>query len=469
MDSYRKFKADKIRAEAQNALDQTAITSQPSQYEISPKTQDNVAPRASGTVIAARSEDGHSGISNVIDLSPTTSRDKFVSPPSRPRRSISVRSNLSALDSKLSPKAKREKLVDKLRLPSGASSRSYSEAAGAVKRKKNLVNKMEGWWNAVKSNFTADSLTESSRSRYHSTAQRRIPSAPHSRRESMLPPSILPAAQPSFFASESMRRGSSNAHTLHHATSHGELRRIPSYGDHLQASDSPRSTSGDLAGMPRVDAPEIDSLTSPGYAIDEQECIPLSQRAASGLETRRNQPHLRLELEPLTLGSMARDGTRSNQLIDSQGQDQSHNVASAMLHRVSGPSLSRSSSSSYGNPGPGLTPGVPKWDQTPSPIFALGSGSKQETPTAPGAHSTIANVRRHVKHRLAAAKETCDHTLKRTVDAIAVYAEERRTSVDALDDQLRGHGEVLSDSPLVDEESDGDGDEQRRARGGEYQ
>ena len=108
--------------------------------------------------------------------------------------------------------------------------------------------------------------------------------------------------------------------------------------------------------------------------------------------------------------------------------------------------------------GPGLTPGVPKWDQTPSPVYPISAesrGEKEDRPVAPGAEITVASVRRHIKHRLNAAKEICDNTLRRAIDAMTRFAEEQKaqqTMQAEIDDQPLDYFDAISDSPLVDAE-----------------
>jgi serine/threonine-protein kinase RIM15 len=128
--------------------------------------------------------------------------------------------------------------------------------------------------------------------------------------------------------------------------------------------------------------------------------------------------------------------------------------------------------------GPGLTPGLPKWDQTPSPIYALSGdsrGDKEDRPVAPGAEITVASVRRHIKHRLNAAKETCDNTLKKAIDNMTRFADEQKAAQimqAELNDQPLDYFDAISDSPLVDaEESEVEGgdmfDDGFRSRQGE--
>jgi serine/threonine-protein kinase RIM15 len=94
---------------------------------------------------------------------------------------------------------------------------------------------------------------------------------------------------------------------------------------------------------------------------------------------------------------------------------------------------------------------------------------------APGAEITVASVRRHIKHRLNAAKETCDNTLKKAIDNMTRFADEQKAAQimqAEMDDQPLDYFDALSDSPLVDaEESEVEGgdmfDDGFRSRHGE--
>ena len=131
-------------------------------------------------------------------------------------------------------------------------------------------------------------------------------------------------------------------------------------------------------------------------------------------------------------------------------------MAPVIAGSSSRPTENNSRSSSYGQSfvGAGLTPGVPKWDQTPSPIFALSSeaqAANEDRPVAPGAEITVASVRRHVKQRINAAKDACDK---------------------AMDDVPQDYFEKIGDSPFMDtedseNESGGKVDNGLRSRAGE--
>jgi hypothetical protein len=408
---------------------------------------------------------------SAIALTPTASRDDVAISSTGhggPRkRSMSIRSTLSAIDPSRSPNQKRIGVFERPRQTSGSSVRTdvSGSLSMAGKKKKNLVTKMEGWWNAVKSNFIPESQhAPSRRSNLGNHVSHRIPSAPASRRGSGTSP--ITAPQPAFLAApQPMRRESS--HSLRQATSHAELRSKKAYDAHTlqEAASIVGSASADIATLSRQS--QIAAASSPvQYSIPEVSPTNVMSddlpQPMIGLEARRKQPGLRLELQSnvMTRPSSRRTAGSS----DSGGGSLRPGSMSAPLTQNPGVS-SRSSSYGQSNYGPGLTPGVPRWDQTPSPLFSMSAearAAREERPLAPGTDITIASVRRHIKHRLTAAKEICDSTLSKTIAAMTKYAEEQKKD----DEEPVDYMDVVSDSPLVDgddSEMEG-GDESERAR-----
>lgn len=511
MDSYKMFKAAKIRAEQEKAAAEVAASSPPTIAPVtasvlhSPTYHEGSGLQRHLTVPAESTID-----ESAISLTPTTSRDEYITPGGgnhgqMGKRSMSIRSTLSSLDPRMSPIQKRNSMFERQRQSSGSSARSSVDASGSsssgvMRPKKNLVAKMEGWWNAVKSNFTEPPNAPHRPSNLGAYVQHRIPSAPQSRRESQVPsvarPDPVHLSAPTESSRQEVRRSSGSGdsnNSLRQAVSHADLRsRNVSVGfEALSLQDSAQihgSKSADLAKLSRqasVDMPPPPNpepsrdLSGPQQTSPAQEDPPmLAPRSSSGLEARRKQPQLRLELEPhiLTIST----GTSSRTDSDS-GKSMPSRPGGGAFQRAS---QATSRSSSYGQTlsGPGLTPGVPHWDQTPSPIFALGSppeirpagGSslgrssvsqpEAENPVLPGSEITIASVRRHIRHRLNAAKDACDVTLKKTIDAITRYAEERRSAdQDVVDDSQPDFFDGISSSPMPDVD-DRDGDHAKDAR-----
>lgn len=449
MDCYKRYKEEKIRADAEVA--RTKSISRPHSV-VGGSHQEVFSPGTSPVTVAIDHRQNMLDETSAVDLTPTTSRDESQLP--LHKRSMSIRSQLSSTEAPRSPGSKRLSIFDRPRQTSSGSNRSDISSGQSGRKKKNLVNKMEGWWNAVKSNFVPESSHHAFQpSNLGVFVEPRETSAPGSRRGSDQSP--IAAPQAALLAAPPMiRRDTSRS--LRNATSHADLRTPVSASlDANREASIMGSTSADIARLARgsnLDIPPVPPLPAE---------IPLQ----GSMEGRRRQPNLRLELEPHVM-------TRPNSASRSHSSG-SHGVIPSHVYTAQSstrPSENSSRSSSYGNvsTGPGLTPGVNSWDQTPSPIFALNSDAKEtreNRPVAPGADITIASVRRHVKHRLTAAKEACDNTLRKTINAMTRFADEQRLAEDfAIEEkgrleEQRDYFENISDSPLVDAESDYEGPE----------
>ncbi|ORX34130.1 hypothetical protein BD324DRAFT_584008 [Kockovaella imperatae] len=403
------------------------------------------------------------------------------------KRSMSIRSSMSAIDPTKSPLQKKASAFERNRQVSASSARSNADSTTSAKRKKNLVNKMEGWWNAVKSNFGAESSGMGQTTSGPTSPHSRLASAPAGRRVNEVSPIARTSAPmpripppPALLAPQPVNQRRQSSQSLRGVVSHAELRTASGKFDaaHLQeAANIVTSTSGDLSDFYRRassdslrDTRPSMSMTGRKPSVVPEEPSQFPSRATSSLEVRRKGgPNLRLDLEPNMFG-------RTAPVTMSLPSD-----PSPMAHRSSTTAVS-SSHSSTGNiyMHGGLTPGAPRWDETPSPLFAISTESnspailKEDRPVAPGAEITVANVRRHIKRRLEAAKVACDGTLKKTIDVITKFVDEQRTKEQAealrlaMEDQPRDYFEAMSESPLVDaEESEvelGEGHEDRKSR-----
>ncbi|WWC60586.1 uncharacterized protein I303_103160 [Kwoniella dejecticola CBS 10117] len=477
MDEYKRYKEEKIRADldavkrasfiAESLIIPMVAAPIPEEEPVRLSQDLDVTPQPNYDT------------SSAIALTPTTSRDDFGPPPSHSnslrRRSLSIKSTLSLVDPRLSPVSKRSNLFERQRQSSGSSAKTESSSSGTgsgsgQKKKKNLVSKMEGWWNAVKSNFVPES--EHHHPNRPSTlghyVQNRIPSEPNSRR-----PSEIPAPVAGLLAPEARRDSSLS---LRPVVSHAELRPRVLHHDLRETASIVGSTSADIAQLSRQSSEETTMPPSlPQMPIRHPSTVPEEpsfppSRGSSSLETRRRQPNLRLDLESNVL-------TRPNSTFRSH----SDSSASASLSQpkmvplgksaFERPSQATSRSSSFGQSlGPGLTPGVPRWDQTPSPVYALGQerrGSDENRPVAPGADITVASVRKHVKHRLNAAKDICDVTLKKTIEAITGFVERQRQEEDQTEEIPIDYFDALNmnDSPLIDTETESDTGERFESEG----
>ncbi|ORY28595.1 hypothetical protein BCR39DRAFT_559411 [Naematelia encephala] len=476
-DCYKRYKEEKIRAETEHSV--RASHSEGSPVERTDYSAGTSPINEHGTSRPSPRdlEPPNFDTSSAIALTPTTSRDDYAGPSAQSRRrSMSIRSSLSALDPTRSPKQKRSSFLERPRQTSGSSLRSNdtsSSTTAAGKKKKNLVNKMEGWWNAVKSNFIPEGQHQPFRpSNLGAHVAQRIPSAPSSRRGSQVPP--LAAPQAALLAPEAMSRDSSHSsHSLRLAASHQELRSKASQFDSASlagAAGIVGSTSADIGRLSRkpssIEMPPpplpISMVRAPSTVVEE-DSTRAGSRAGSSLEIRRKQPNLRLDLDSSV---MTQPTSRLTAAADSSGSGGQIATAS----HASRPTENSSRSSSYGFSGPGLTPGVNKWAETPSPVIPLSSDAQsvsasEDKPVAPGADITVASVRRHIRHRLDAAKKVCDDTLLGTIALITKFAEAQQPA-ELLDEASHDYFGDVNDSPLVDgEDSEMEGEGSRSTYG----
>ncbi|WWC88163.1 uncharacterized protein L201_003068 [Kwoniella dendrophila CBS 6074] len=466
MDCYKRYKEAKIRAEAETAKRASFVAESPVIPTLTAPIPEE--PSRLSQDLDATPQPNYD-TSSAIALTPTTSRDDFGPPPSTSgslrRRSLSIKSTLSLIDPKLSPISKRSTLHERHRASSGSSVKTDSSTSGnGQKKKKNLVSKMEGWWNAVKSNFVPEENHPHRPSTLGHHTQNRVPSEPNSRRPSEIP-SIH--SQATLLAPEARR---DSALSLRPVVSHAELRPRMIHHDAHDTASIVGSTSADIAHLSRQSSEETTMPPSLPHmpirhpsTVPEEPSFPPS-RGSGSLEARRRQPNLRLDLESNVLSQPSSHSDSSASL----SQPRMVPLGKSPFDR---PSQATSRSSSFGQSlGPGLTPGVPRWDQTPSPVYALGQerrGSDENRPVAPGADITVASVRKHIKHRLTAAKEICDTTLKKTIEAITGFVERQREEEDATEEIPVDYFDALNmnDSPLIDTETESEAGERLESEG----
>ncbi|BEI87152.1 hypothetical protein CcaverHIS002_0704980 [Cutaneotrichosporon cavernicola] len=450
MDNYKAYKAEKIRAEENAASSIQAAQSAPVSTLQSPAMDGDLSryegfPRVATTPIAgerpstssAVRDDGSTLSQSMSSLSPSNSVSFGGT-----RRSMSVRSSTSAIDGKASQRRAlgHERTATHIghdratRQSSGGSTRSNIDPQ--LRRKKNLVTKMEGWWNAVKSNFSNELSPSEHRTNY---SQPRVPSAPQSPRASEKSPSLGSSLMP---PAPARRASSSSGRSIRAATSHVELR-SPQHQPVEATASEPTSRLSTLAA----------AVTQPPPALSKEGDIGHVERhspARPRLETRRNQPSLRLDLDSNVLLPRPHTAaqTTSSHATGSSG-------FASQVGSGSQPAPHESRSSSYGF-GKGFTPGPTRWDGQllPSPTTmaqAPGSASNENKPVAPGAEITIASVRQHVKQRLNAAKEQCDLTLKRIIDKMTMYEDQRiNAASEYVDENRQDYFDTFMDSPVLD-------------------
>lgn len=434
-DEYKAYKAEKIRAETQAASERQG--SQPVSPIIGPSfLGETLDPGASTATLTVPEQT--SALSLRKDDAGQPQQESQESGMHR-RRSLSLRSAISAMDQKRSPNPKRSGFLDRPRQTSGGSIRSASgDTHLSLRRKKNLVSKMEGWWNAVKSNFSTDAEVDAQPPAVPTVySHPRVPSAPQSRRGSDKSSSTFHVS--SLHPPEPVRRSSSTSmRSVRPSTSHMDLPRREAKV--VGGASGLALTSGVDPVVP------VAPLAEPAPAVVHKAGIKQIERHAVGLETRRNQPSLRLDLEPSSLvltGPRHRGSSYMSGSNDSRGST----LPSGSVP-VSQTANSRSSSYGFGQ----SLSASSQWEQSPSPLLpALSTReTKDDKPVAPGADLTVASVRRHVKQRLNAAKEQCDSTLKRIIGTITIYVDQRMAATEDIEDSRQDYFDTFADSPSLD-------------------
>ncbi|ODO12074.1 hypothetical protein I350_00859 [Cryptococcus amylolentus CBS 6273] len=483
LDCYRGYKEMKIKAEKdaeqRRASDgsvkgekapekESETTPQPPQAERTESDHDAtpVPPSASGLTSAhppSSFQAPNAQQGQQFGLTPTTSRESYMSSGSHVpttnnggsgsrqgslrKRSLSFKS-LSLVDPRLSPTLgmkRREKgrqvSGDSLAGSATGSGSAAGGGGGGEKKKKNLATKMEGWWNAVKSNFVPDAESTSQSHLKPSFTSPKKPSAtpsmasiPHT---SAL--TLHRSRSPVYLSPSPTRRGSpSHGLSLRQVISHNELRHrrdrddietaslaggaSPTKRDLLSVEDPDRqsvegyrksidgwkedirlsrNSSADTAvpastlmpppplpaGPVRAPSTVIEESSPPSRDSNEPPSTGLPGHSSSGLggslEARRKQPNLRLELSPHRFNSPFTSGSSNSASASVPGSGPI--PMKVPLGQPLRDSEASSRSSVYGQSagsaaslGPGLTPGVPKWDQTPSPVYNFGLGLSQD-------------------------------------------------------------------------------------------
>lgn len=487
MDCYKGYKEMKIKAEAEamraktpKASDNPIFETKQLGYEHAtrPSLQEERRPaeraharRFSDQEVTISSQKSGEKIPMTLTLTPTVSRDSQGGSlhGSMKRQSLSFK-NLIAVEPRMSPTQRRSSFFERQRQSSGSSTKtdhSYVLGSGSgsgtgLMKKKNLVSKMEGWWNAVKSNFVPEHPPGRPGGERTQGRVNRLPKRSGSIPSITRPESAYLAPEPAAL------RGSPNL-PLRQVISHNELRQRSQRDDHYETASVLDSTPADTARLSRNSSTET-AMPIPQHMlvpppppvrhastvteVTEEPSNPPSRQEPpihTSLEARRRQPNLRLELEPHTLAQPSPHSSNSS-------SSQPRMVPLGMPLRLSESSLK---SSLYGQSlGPGLTPGAPRWDQTPSPVHTFSQHhveDKEDKPVAPGAELTVGSVRNHIRRRLNGAKEACDASLRRTVNSITKFVEQERQDVGRQEEVPVDYFETLNlnDSAVFDGEDTG--------------
>lgn len=464
LDEYKKYKEAKIRSEGGSSRSAVTSTLRPSGDQ--PLMPEHALPLPTASLdnvpdsITSKSSQPSplspkqtiSQLPSTVDLNPKVEHSvrSQETAPAKISRALSqtgemLHRTVSRSDAKRHPNSSSSN-------PSGASLRQTSHThKGASRKAKGLGNKIEGWWHSVKTNFqnptvanapvpkilpfppkTRDSA-ERQQSAYAKAIATKVPSAPPSRRGSVMPlHSEVPAQSMAF--DDNMR---TEALFLRTATSHTDLARLGNSIPTNETTESDRASTSSPIPVPSLPHRQASDPTDGAVKSTLVQHVVSVQRAATGLEARRKQPALSLKLDnhmlSLSLQSRRQQGGASL-------------APSASAYSSSAGSLgfaSRSEQESSGSM-PLVSRG---WEQTPSPMQALttrpalNATSGTSPPAGPAGFSKV-SVQRHVKHRLTVAKENCDKELQTIISEITAYVEQH----------IQRERQLASDIPLEEEE-----------------
>jgi hypothetical protein len=310
-------------------------------------------------------------------------------------------------------------------------SSGFSISSPGVKRKRNfkLGSKIDAWWSAVRTSFTAGTEDERERVRRRSDPSEQGGGA------------LAPGRTSSTFTRPNDLSATTSP-PLRNATSAASLSRPL---DRLRLVPA-----GALAPSARVDM----SSTSMGPPrLRERTMSASDTESETTRDTRRRNPQLSLNLGPsfntmtkpkglmpgATRPEANRARTTSSQLLTDSSSPTSASALSQSFYSPSLPptSVSATPASLHGvtSIGPGFTPGFsPMWDQTPGlvPVSTapevrglLRSAASQTPLSTKATASTFSmhTVRRHIKSRLTMAKDSCDKELRKIVQGITAHVE----------------------------------------------
>lgn len=345
------------------------------------------------------------------------------------------------------------------RHPSMHSARSI---AFSGKKKKNIAAKMEGWWTAVKSNFSnqpegsQNSNTDrwgSESPRQRVVTPRKLPSAPSSRRGStapldplaLVPKRMLARTDKAANVEPAAKSTQLQGESAGTATGKLEDTSMPSVTSASQVESMLAVGTMPLSNM----QPGLIAKPLPISRLSSDHMSTFKPSSPSSLEARRRQPPLSLKLENAVLVPPRLHG-RQNSNLSSGASTSNSSTRPAITSHSRQDSHASSGVLSTGT----HTPGFHHWDQTPSPLMSLNASrpdascAEQDlgsSMTGLNTDFTLASVRRHVRHRLTVAKEGCDRELRFIVSDITAFVEEHLHVPPAVAESDIDPEEVLQD------------------------
>lgn len=332
-------------------------------------------------------------------------------------------------------------------LSDAASSSAATGHSPGSKRKKNfkLGTKIDAWWSAVRTSFSAGTPDEERGSSSRRPSETNVTAVPHH----ALTRTSSQFARPS--------TPQSPGHALRNAASAHDLTRTR---DHASISDPPQFVpTGALAPVSRAAAP----LQPPATPFGKSSGSDSDGGGTAKPDTRRRNPHLSLNLGPSFNAMLASKdhprgatGPAPQPGTDSSGSGSGSGIqAPSFFSPPRGPTTQpQQIASGLPTSTPGLTPGhPPMWDQTPG-LVPVSSGltavavrpeALKDATASANADFSMHTIRQQIRLRLVTAKENCDKELRKIIQGITAHVE---TEIHQRPEPLEGHeqfGDLESD------------------------
>ncbi|CED84013.1 agc protein kinase [Phaffia rhodozyma] len=481
LDEYKQFKEAKIRAELQNFTMPTTSHPEPRKGEGIESESSMYSDRPSRQASAESSSD--IGDVRLETLSPQiSSRERVVltasslmegnegkrAPHRRTLSGISAGGqNLQDNHIHRVPSQRLANVFDRPRNFSSSTTDSR-ESTDSWKPKRNVGNKLEGWWKTVKSTLALSDHPHSKHTKITSkpseasnqpstrSLQSNYPSAiriePGAPSSSPITVPAPPSAVIGFFPST----GQSPRQPLKHRTSaYDSLRSLPS----REALAPAVSLVSSLRPNKAAESSEQDALVPPllrALSSKSDKTMDRQPSAELSLEARRRQPPLSLKFDKPQLRPTPTHSSSGHGSVSSTDRPLHRTLQS----RTSSFGTDFDSSSSYNKNA--------IWAQTPSPLYALLPDDTRNATdaTTPGMSSQSFNtaaIQREIRHRLTTQKEVCNKELNKIIHLITLFVEEKLDEVNEADLQADIDMDNLGMYSAMDSQSDFGGDESDRA------
>lgn len=326
------------------------------------------------------------------------------------------------------------------------------------KKKKGTFARIDAWWGAVRSSFTAP--VEDGGKLHRSRSRSKQPTV---QRDVSPKTQLPPPTSQSMSSSTSVQEKTTVARPSAPTRVSTSALDMPPPPVPLRKA---KSNSFEGSHKKRDDALTVptqsDSLQPRPASGRQRTASSRSQESSEGsesglLSSRRRNPPLSLNLDPRRNLFTANPGPSSQSTSDSSRSFFTPPVSGGTAFNM-----------------PGLTPGQSPWDRTPglvptSTTMHLGNQAVDARPAMPRARSSqvpafsMNSIQTHIRSRLTHAKESCDKELRKITQGITVYVEqelEKERAADVMEQNLAAMEELRVTESEAESEGTGiDGDE----------